>query len=985
MKTGLVSVTAPPLSTAAVNRASALTVTARAGRLAAMNAKHFSWMVLIAGALLRQDVTAARPADAQVVQAEAMTLSGGGWMIREHDEKEWYTGRPHGQMLSGKNGEQGRASVTLPLPSGGRYRVWVRHLDMLTHRARSGFSLAAEQGGRQVLRSEMGSEERSLRSTPEGAKKWGDDYARWIWSVAEFDADAGPIQLTVEKLHAVPVSSCTRCLDVLVVTTDASYEPRVTDLTPFYLKVRMLPEQKVPAVIHFWGRRPFEPWYTDHANINRTGMVRGTGAGAEDKPGIRMAPGEESPWVDVSPYLAYGGLNQISLYAMRVFSAPETEAAFEVIFSKTPSEAGLLQREVRRGKGDGYQFSIDLADDRLVTERVGSEASLAMAKAVPRVPGKPPVAFPFFTGMKLNEARSTEQAVANEREALRLIGLGGTKQWPSHFCFHMTAAPGCIGQPDHARIDAMVAGVAREHPDRSGWTAINLMDEPGFNFTHVAACEACQKGFAPFLERVGVGPDLRAGLMLNNSPEGSNALQMASYYYTRRYMNHLMTEMLRAGHASVQRHMPGLPTTVNFACELLDGNLVSRSVDWFEILGSGALTYGWHEDWGGWARTRQVNGFYVDVMRAACRAPGVEYGIYNILCRTPWEIQARAFLEFGHGVRAMHFFNYGPYYAITSDANSHRPEIYEAIKRVTFAMGAVERDVLAGCPTRGDVAQLLSVSGDIWQATRDNVFGKERAWLHLLLRHCGVSCDVLNEDELSVALASYRMLFANDTHLKRAAREPLTAWVRGGGVLVLGAGALTADEFGAPLGLDEALGFSRAPLALRDLPGRAEYEMLRLKPLGGHHGMPLLCGTNAPLEHVAAMDRGRVVLTGFFPGISYIATSKRPDAAEYSALDFEAAHRVWMTTLLAANGVRPRVRVTPYNVEVNLLESPDADVLAVSNWTGKRTVVTVEMDRALGYRAVEPVAGRLIAQTVRQQTLCLTLEVGAGDLVRLVR
>ncbi len=950
-----------------------------------MSVVHSGWIGAAVCLMTAQVVCAALPQGAQVVQAETMTLSGSGWRVRDHDAKEWYTGCPFGQMLSGKNGEQGKASMTVSLPAGGRCRVWVRHLDMLTHRARSGFALTVDQGGRQVLRSEMGVEERSPRSTPEGAKKWGDNYARWIWSVAEFEAVAGPMQLTVEKLHAVPVSSCTRCLDVLVVTTDAAYEPRVTDLSPFYLKVRMLPEQKVPAVIHFWGRRPFEPWYTDHANINRKGMFRGIGAGAEDKPGIRMASGEESPWVDVSPYLAYGGLNQISLYAMRIFAAPETEAAFEVMFSKTSSEAGLIRREVRRGTGDGYQFAIDLSEYRLVTEHEGSASSLAMAKAVPQVPGKPPTAFPFFTGMKLNETRSTAQAVANEREALRLIGISGTKQWPSHFYFHMTAAPGCLGQPDHARIDAMFAGVAREHPDRSGWTAINLMDEPGFDFTHVAACEACQNGFAPFLEREGVVPDMRAGLKLNNSPEGTNALQKASYYYTRRYMNHLMTEMLSAGHASVQRHMPGMPTTVNFACELLDGNLVSRSVDWFEILGSGALTYGWHEDWGGWARTRQVNGFYVDVMRAACRAPGVEYGIYNILCRTPWEIQARAFLELGHGVRAMHFFNYGPYYAITSDANSQRPEIYEAIKRVTFAMGTVERDVLAGRPARGDVAQLLSVSGDIWHATRDNVFGKERAWLHLLLRHCGVSCDVLHEDELSGTLAAYRVLFVNDAHLKRSALAPLTAWVRGGGVLVLGAGALTSDEFGAPLGLDEALDVSRAPLALRDLPGRAEYEMLRLKPLGEHHGMPLLCGTNAPLEHVTAADRGRVVLTGFFPGISYIATSKRPDATEYSALDFEAAHRVWMATLLAASGVRPRVRVSPYNVEVNLLESPEADVLAVSNWIGKKAVVTVEVDRAPGYRAVEPVVGRLIAQTVRQQTLCLTLEVGAGDLVRLVR
>ncbi len=143
--------------------------------------------------------------------------------------------------------------------------------------------------------------------------------------------------------------------------------------------------------------------------------------------------------------------------------------------------------------------------------------------------------------------------------------------------------------------------------------------------------------------------------------------------------------------------------------------------------------------------------------------------------------------------------------------------------------------------------------------------------------------------------------------------------------------------------------------------------MLNLKPLGSYQGMPLLCGTNAPLQQVTTADRGRVVQTGFFPGISYIATSKRPDASEYSVLDFEAAHRAWMTAFLTANGIKPRVRVTPYNVEVNLLESPEADVLAVSNWSGRRATVTVEVDNAPTYRAVVPVTGKRVSQAAKHQ------------------
>ena len=50
---------------------------------------------------------------------------------------------------------------------------------------------------------------------------------------------------------------------------------------------------------------------------------------------------------------------------------------------------------------------------------------------------------------------------------------------------------------------------ADKNPDRSGWTMINLMDEPGFEFDHVEGCPACQQGFAPYLKSLGL-PDPRS-------------------------------------------------------------------------------------------------------------------------------------------------------------------------------------------------------------------------------------------------------------------------------------------------------------------------------------------------------------------------------------------------------------------------------------------------------------------------------------------
>lgn len=230
--------------------------------------------------LLVSTAPAALPEEAQLVQAESMTLSGEGWTVREHSPDAWYAGRPVGQMLGGQNNKPGTAAAALRIPAPGRYRIWIRYLDMVNHRSKSGFLLSGTQSGRQVANKDFDNTPSSPRSTPEGAKRWGGGFARWIWDFVEFEAAAGELQVAIEKIHLAPVHGCTRTLDLLVLTGDLAYEPRVTDTAPFYVKVRMLPEQKQPVVVHFWGRRPFSPWYTPHANINRKGMFLGIGTGA---------------------------------------------------------------------------------------------------------------------------------------------------------------------------------------------------------------------------------------------------------------------------------------------------------------------------------------------------------------------------------------------------------------------------------------------------------------------------------------------------------------------------------------------------------------------------------------------------------------------------------------------------------------------------------------------------------------------------------
>jgi len=57
---------------------------------------------------------------------------------------------------------------------------------------------------------------------------------------------AGELKVSVTKVHLVAVHGCTRTLDLLVLTDQLAHEPLVTDVTPLYVKVRMLPGKDHP-------------------------------------------------------------------------------------------------------------------------------------------------------------------------------------------------------------------------------------------------------------------------------------------------------------------------------------------------------------------------------------------------------------------------------------------------------------------------------------------------------------------------------------------------------------------------------------------------------------------------------------------------------------------------------------------------------------------------------------------------------------------
>ena len=125
--------------------------------------------------------------------------------------------------------------------------------------------------------------------------------------------------------------------------------------------------------------------------------------------------------------------------------------------------------------------------------------------------------------------------------------------------------------------------------------------------------------------------------------------------------------------------------------------------------------------------------------------------------------------------------------------------------------------------------------------------------------------------------------------------------------------------------------------------------------------------------------------TGFFPAISYIGTSERAAGADHSTLDFDAAHRAWMQEVLAQGKIRPRLRTDNYRVEANWIQSPDADLIALSNWTGQEQTIAVELDNVPAYREISSVTGKLLSQETKDGTLRVQVTFAAGDLIRLTK
>ena len=414
------------------------------------------------------------------------------------------------------------------------------------------------------------------------------------------------------------------------------------------------------------------------------------------------------------------------------------------------------------------------------------------------------------------------------------------------------------------------------------------------------------------------------------------------FYWSMRFHLTKLRRFLAFATAEVEKYNRNVRGGACLSPDIVDFyDGIRNCIDWFDFFEHRGFNIATSEDWHNVSGDYSVCGFLVDFLRGCTRRQGQPIRMATVTCnrRTPWEVAAKAFAEIGHGAKDLWFYGYGPAYARMDESSSDVPGMLEAIKSVTFPVGAVEDTLVDGKKPGGQVAQLYSLSSDIRARAdgRSGRIGSDRIWTNMLLTHLGRDVDILNEDGLFDFLKGYRFLWCGEDAIRRACVKPLSDWIAAGGTLFLTDGALATDEFGRPLGFDTKAG---------------------------------------------ARGRGRVVAVTRF-GNAYRKGRERSKEVR-GMMVYPEAVRTSCAEILDKAGVPAAVRSSVYNVEAHLHKGKDFDVLVVANWSGVPT--DVELTLVGAYRGVEAYnAKAAVGRSVGKDYKIALKELPAGDCLKLVK
>ena len=702
----------------------------------------------------------------------------------------------------------------------------------------------------------------------------------WAWSFCALEAEKGPLEVFVTA------SGGNAAVDCVAVTDDERYVPDVRDFNRLFMRIRLDRRTTVPMTFSVGGR-----------------------ARPDDK---TVKPGATTEWIDISKRFVYGATQEMIVTARA--KGKSVEAHFDVDFSWDGSTVAGTFRH--RGGNAVARGLVSLAARGLASDVELSAADLRRAQAVSTKPSRRPKRFGVSSTLALDRERWSHEAVENELEVFRILGLNGAgggrleadcspdipdTVGDAEFIWDLNG--GCICAPKEAEIRRVAEKVAernRRALAAGKKVAWSIMDEVCWGMDKVLSCTAgprpCAERFGDYLKANGLKPqDFGAQDWAEVKPVKDYTAGLR-YYWTARYRDHVLASFFETVTRLAREVHPNLCPTANMGIELVyEGNLLRGGMNLFELCNRGAMRLIQTEDWANLQRTYQHCSYQCDVLRAAGRRAKVEASMLNVISgRSDWEIAAKSFSEAGRGIKSICFFRYGPDYTGASDSANGDPRVYRGIRAFCDAVAPVEDCLMDGAPLIGDAALLLSVTGDRWQLLSGlNAYGKERMALSLMLNHLGVRTDILSEEDLADRLKEYRQLFVVDRNIRRACVRPLCDWLKAGGVMIAGPQALTADE------------------------------------------------ANEPIDFGVFEKAGRVLRYDFSPRKDYLFAAQALDKTIYSKVTYPAGPRERLAERVAASGIVPAVKASDPLVEAQIVVSPHGRLLVLSNWRCEPVKVTI--------------------------------------------
>ena len=745
------------------------------------------------------------------IEAESMQASSNGWKATDNDQTRRASRVK--TMWGAAGAGDAVATKTMKITEAGKYRLWVRYMQVSAWRGPFQVSVAA---GEKLIAGQVFD-----REIITGVADW-----EYTWQSFDIELPAGDVTLTLAKHEQKNCVGYVRHVDCLLLTTELKIEPNHLPFGPQTLvRVTLGEGFERPVYLHLFADHYRSPWYA-HFAIGQDGLHSALAPPAEQM----LKPGEPTPWCNLTPtvYQDSGAALNFSLRHSYHEKARQFRGKLE--FGRGSSASSELIEVIKtfdvEADPNGLVVIVPphlespqniarLKRDRDFAEEIGRTADAFKWPTH----GKRPARIPFLATANIGgyELPVDAEVTTREKKTLDYFGFNGGPERILHGLWHMKAGSYC--RPD---IDVMRERIKHDVElfHKSGRrlddiVAVMLMDEPtGQAATFAAKDEAYRERFREWLKAKSLEPeDLLVAGWDDVQPVAETERDQfpALHYFTQLFRTRALGDFMATQRRIIEEaYGRSFPTLVNFSDgAVYHANFCSQGIDYFELLDDDNQNAIWGEDWANNSSTYQCGAFNVALMQAAARKRNQTIGHYLIAHagRTPWDIKTKAVAETARGVRLWQNFSYGPNWGSHEGGPTwrshlwhHRPELWSANAEITREIGAVEDWLLTAKPAQTEVAILYSSSSDIWTMQSNLAFGFDRMHTWLALTHAQTPVDIVPEREIE-RLDRYKVCYLSGPNLTHAAAAKVRSWVEAGGTLWLTAGAGQRDEFNRPLDL----------------------------------------------------------------------------------------------------------------------------------------------------------------------------------------